>query len=704
MKRSPSNSHSEPAKIEQIITEFFAKSLHIILESRSPYVSSRNYSGEQTASSPSSSSSSSSVRPRDKWFNLALRECPASLENLDLWHQSNLEPLVVDVILVRRPANSDLNLIGPMLKGGLSRNLSSNDQFLNSSNSGQEEFELRSEKVIERWVLQYESRKSSMRDLSIGSKKTGGTSSHLSDAPSVYRKTYKKSIILLRSLYVMVRLLPAYKLFRDLNSSGQLHPFSLAYKVASFVEPFTRREESEMQQFGFVPVDTYNGRLCLSVTYLPTISDVNSEPSTPLSPQFITDYVGSPTTDRLKRLPSIPLVGLMSRSPGTLSSVPFARRHSWSNDLHRASPSLSPSPSPTYLDSRAFPSSNPNPHCLPPRGHVNMNVSPSLNSPHHPPDTPCSSNVSLAHKNNMSFDECWSSPPFSPSPSPSPPTYLPNSHLSKALKRTESAPVSIPFARLGRSPGLLSNALPPSSSRRGMRPGCSSHSDNIRAQISLGAVYQSSPPGSKYQTRQDPLRSGEFQTGIKSQKELPFRKDEVGNLSGVKISSSSSPRISFSRSSSRLSFQDEFDDSEFVCPFAVDDDDITDPRNRAESFDGKEHVSEALEPGLLFPVRNSQDAAVGALVHILKTAPPLRQDCSNSTKFPHASTIQTDNNLDPGAGQLQNTASDLGLMSPSLLMSRTTANTAFEELRRYREIKDLLLNQAGSQSLDHQKI
>ncbi|KAF6154410.1 hypothetical protein GIB67_028302 [Kingdonia uniflora] len=30
------------------------------------------------------------------------------------------------------------------------------------------------------------------------------------------------------------------------------------------------------------------------------------------------------------------------------------------------------------------------------------------------------------------------------------------------------------------------------------------------------------------------------------------------------------------RSSSRLSFQDEFDDSEFSCPFAVDDDDLTD--------------------------------------------------------------------------------------------------------------------------------
>ncbi|KAF6152158.1 hypothetical protein GIB67_005804 [Kingdonia uniflora] len=32
-----------------------------------------------------------------------------------------------------------------------------------------------------------------------------------------------------------------------------------------------------------------------------------------------------------------------------------------------------------------------------------------------------------------------------------------------------------------------------------------------------------------------------------------------------------------SRNSSRLSFQDEFDDSEFSYPFDVDDDDLTDP-------------------------------------------------------------------------------------------------------------------------------
>lgn len=37
------------------------------------------------------------------------------------------------------------------------------------------------------------------------------------------------------------------------------------------------------------------------------------------------------------------------------------------------------------------------------------------------------------------------------------------------------------------------------------------------------------------------------------------------------LSSSGSPRFGFSRSSGRLSFQDNLDDCDFSCPFDVDD-------------------------------------------------------------------------------------------------------------------------------------
>ena len=52
-------------------------------------------------------------------------------------------------------------------------------------------------------------------------------------------------------------------------------------------------------------------------------------------------------------------------------------------------------------------------------------------------------------------------------------------------------------------------------------------------------------------------------------------KDDSGRFSGL-LSSSGSPRIGFSRSSSRLSFQDEFDDIDFSYPFDVDDVDTAD--------------------------------------------------------------------------------------------------------------------------------
>ncbi|KAK3211752.1 hypothetical protein Dsin_016458 [Dipteronia sinensis] len=629
MASSHSNVHSEAAKMEQIITEFHTKSLHIILESRSPYVSSRNFSGEQILSSPSSSSSSSSsVRPRDKWFNLALRECPAALENLDLWRQSNLEPMVIDVILVQRPVNWDTVNFSP--KRELVRNLSSKERYPFCWGFDQEEIgcEGKSEKIVERWVVQYESRK--VRDCSSGSRRSSN---------NTLSNVYKKSILLLRSLYTTVRILPAYKIFRDLNSSGQICTFSLAHRVSSFVEPFTRKEEAEFQRFGFTPVDTSCGRLCISVLYRSSLSDVNSEPSTPISPQVIPDYVGSPLADPLKRLPSLPI------SHGSPSSLPFSRRHSWSYDLYKASPpSVSFSPSPTYSEPHVS-ISNPRSRCYPP-----------MSLPPHPPET------SLVHKKDTSFDEYSPSPNFTPSASPSPPIYIPGGHLSKGLLRSESAPFSTPAAKLLSS----KQNLFPSSPIKIARSGTS------KIEKSMGPI----------------------QNGTTIEKLLSLGKDDSRRYSGVKLSANSSPQISFSRSSSR-SFQDDFDD-DFPCPFDVED--IV-PNSRPESFDQKGLLSDPHDPGGFFPIRKSQDAAVGALVCMLKKAPPLRQDLSSTTNMSEVSRPESwsNNILEPSrisevpSGQ---NAPSLSVLSSGLLASKTTAD-ALEELRSYKEMKNLLLSQGA---------
>ncbi|XWS41384.1 hypothetical protein CRYUN_Cryun17cG0077100 [Craigia yunnanensis] len=645
MASSHSNTHTEAAKMEQVITEFFYKSLLIILESRSPYVSSRNYSGEQIVSSPaSSSSSSSSVRPRDKWFNLALRECPSALENLDLCCRSNFEPVVIDVILEQKPLDWEAATFSP--KRDLVRNLCSKDKNSFFWNSDQEESgsETKTEKVIERWFVQHECRKG--KDCSSGSRRS--SSNNLS-------MLYKKLILLLRSLYVTVRLLPAYKIFRDLNSSGQIRAFKLVPRVSSFVEPFTRKEEAEMQRFWFTPVDTSCGRLCLSVLYRSSISDISSESSTPMSPQFIPDYVGSPLADPLRRFPSLPV------SHDSPSSLPFSRRHSWSYDHYKASPPLvSFSPSPTYSESHAS-VSNPSSRCLPP-----------MSLPPHPPET------SLAHKKNTNFDEYCPSPNFSasaspsPSPSPSPPINIPGSHLSKALLRSESAPVNIPAPKLANSPALsCKQNLPLSPPLKITRAGTSRTDNNM----------------------------GPVQTGSTIEKLFSFGKEDCQKYSGVKVSSNSSPRISFSRSSSR-SLLDDFDDSEFPCPFDVEDDDMTDPSSRPESYDRKAHPSDPNEAGL-FMNTNSQDAAVGALVRMLKKAPPLRQDISSSINISEASRpemwsnrIQEQNQISEAA-TVEHAASS-SIASSRLVASKTTAD-ALEELRGYKEMKNLLLRE-GSKS------
>ncbi|CAN6567628.1 unnamed protein product [Malus baccata var. baccata] len=633
MASSHGNTNSEAAKVmEQIITEFYAKSLHIILESRTPYMSSRNFSGERTLSSPSSSSSSSSsVRPRDKWFNLALKECPAALENLDLFcSQGHFEPVVVDVIMVQRPLDCDLVKCSP--KRDLTRNSSLKERYPYCWNYEQDEFgcDAKSEKIIERWVVQYENRK--IRDTNSGSRRS--SNNNLSTL-------YKKSMLLLRSLYVTVRLLPAYKVYRDLISSGQIWPFAITHRVSSFAENFTCREEAEMQRFGFTPVDTAGGRLCLSVLYCLSLSDVSSEPSTPMSSQLIPDYVGSPLTDPLKRFPSLPVTGTVAHAHP--SSSPFSRRHSWSFDHYRASPpSVSFSPSPTYSEPHTL-ISNPGTRRFQPK-----------TLPPHPPET------SHVHKKDSTFDEYCPSPAVSPSQSsaaPSLPIFIPGSHPSKPLLQSESAPVSEPAAKLANFPAY-SNKL------------------NFPVRGTGSGSFKSCKT------------TGFSQPGTAVEKLFSFGKDEARQYSGVKSSSSS------------RSFPDDFDDTEFPCPFDVDDDDVTDPGSRPESFDKHVPLCEPHEFEGLFTIKKSQDAAVGALVQMLRKAPPLRQDHSNSVNLSQAgrpeiwsNCSQEPNRSSEGQASVQRAGSS-SIVSSGLISSKTTAD-ALRELQGYRDMKNSLIGKGS---------
>lgn len=76
--------------------------------------------------------------------------------------------------------------------------------------------------------------------------------------------------------------------------------------------------------------------------------------------------------------------------------------------------------------------------------------------------------------------------------------------------------------------------------------------------------------------------------------------------------------------------------------------------------------------------KKSQDAAVGILVHMLRTAPPLRQD--SSCYSTHSLRTEYEGGVSIASG---------------FFMPRKTAD-ALEELNSYREMKDLLLSKSGT--------
>ncbi|XP_010489923.1 PREDICTED: autophagy-related protein 13b-like [Camelina sativa] len=234
-----------------------------------------------------------------------------------------------------------------------------------------------------------------------------------------------------------------------------------------------------------------------------------------MSPTFITDYVGSPLADPLKRFPSLPL------SYGSPPLLPFQRRHSWSFDRHKASPpSVSCSPSPTRSDSHALVS-----HPC------------SRNLPPHPSEMPTG-------RRKESYAEEYSPyQDFSPPPSPSAPIQA----VSRGITRTESAPVRIPAPTFQTKQNIVAPSPHLILSRH---------------------------------TSLKPVRNfGPGESGSAIDKLFLYGRDDFRKHSGMRLSSNSSPRTSFSRSSSR-SYQDDFDDPDFPCPFDVEYDDITDRSSR----------------------------------------------------------------------------------------------------------------------------
>ncbi|CAN4085585.1 unnamed protein product [Withania somnifera] len=597
-----SNPQGEFGRFEQILAQFLLKTLHIVLDCRIPSIRPYGRGGE--------------VKKSDKWFNLVLGDRPAVLDNLNFWHRNLMEPMIIDIILVQEKPSS-----------------------LSEHNSGIAG--AYTETIIERWVVQYEYMRTMVPQI----------------GDSSYKKTCKKSIILLRLLYSMMKLLPAFKAFRKLSSS-QSCDFDIIYKVSSFSAPFSRAEEELMKHYTFTPVDAQQGRLCISVTYREDLSDFNLETAASFPPAIITDYVGSPLADPMRSFPSSTSdkcghpTSFPSRGLHSSSSSPFQRPHSWTSGF-LGSPSL-PRTQP-YVGS-------------PPLYRTPHDLSSSPSDVHGQRFSP--NNRLTIHNKATSFDEYQLSPPFSRFPSPSPPTYLSGVSPRQTRLRSGTGPVSIPHPMMGKSSRYLSPNL--SDPNRHSLPPISPRSTKH------DSSSQESPSGIRSFRKMDPLRTLELNIGTISpgQKISRDARDDSGRFSGL-LSSSGSPRI-FSRSSSRLSFQDDLDVCDFSCPFIVDDVDTSDSQ-ASEILDGRKGSEVSSQASA--STRKSQDAAVGALVHMLRTAPPLRQDSSCFTSHSMKTELE---------GELS-TASEFSI-------SRK-ASDALEELKTYKGLKDLLLSKSATRSV-----
>lgn len=552
-------SSSDIGRLEQIVSHFFPKALHIVLDSRIPSLQSRGRTRDRNLN----------LKKSDKWFNLIMGDRPAALDKLHSWHRNILDSMIIDIILIH-PSHHD-----------------------------------HAETVIERWVVQYEN------PLIM--------SPQSSDPCTRYQKVYKKAIILLRSLYAQTRLLPAYRVSRQLSSSLASSGFEMVYKVSSFSPPVTET----MTEFRFSPVEVPPGRLCASVTYRSDLSAFNLGAHITLPPRIITDYVGSPATDPMRFFPSpgqsfeatSSFHGRAGRGP------PSERPHSWTSGFHRP-----PTPNQSF-------------------------------SPQFSPDFHCS--------RTDGGDQHQLSPPFSPSGSPSTPR---GSNSPRINVRPGTAPVTIPssatfnryvssnFSEPSRNP------LPPFS------PKSTRRSPSSQDSLPGIALYKSS-------------RSGESPSGLinhyPAHKLTKESKYDSGRFSGL-LSSSGSPRFGFSRSPSRLS--SDLEDPDCSCPFDFDDvDESSGGLQYSQSLDRRKtssSISQSLPIG-----RKSQDAAVGVLVQMLKTAPPLRQDSSTYM----ASSMSG----------VQREGSSVSGTESEFSMARSTSD-ALEELRNYKQLKDLLLSKSKS--------
>ncbi|ODV83553.1 hypothetical protein CANARDRAFT_29784 [[Candida] arabinofermentans NRRL YB-2248] len=239
--RRPSRllSERQSDKLAQIIQNFFLKSTQIITQSRSTSIDDDNQGSLRRDASPNGKV--------NKWFNLELSSDDSSKDDLLSWKTKDilsLPPLVIETYLDLRGLDTNQTLL-------------LNDSIVKTNK--------KSEVVLERWLMEF--------DLSLFDNDN-------LELPSIY----KKVIIMMRSLYLLLRLLPTFKLRDELIKSKlkTVNPLKVSFRILDGSKTITSKgriglskklghqasDNSEhLKSRKLEPILTPIGALKLSVSY-----------------------------------------------------------------------------------------------------------------------------------------------------------------------------------------------------------------------------------------------------------------------------------------------------------------------------------------------------------------------------------------------------------------------------------------------------
>lgn len=227
-------------KLTQVIQKFFAKAAQIVLEARA----------YPETIAPSLYPTKEESTKLNKWFNLYMNSIPdITKDDLKLWKTSDLAslpPMIIETYIDLRqlPPNQILVLFDQtkhpwtVVKGGGKK----------------------LEVVLERWLIEFEPNSSN------------DAAAMVDELPL----SYKQAIILFRSIYGFSRLMPAFKVRKNLHNKLPLgnkvfdgnQPISSKGRIG-LSKPIVNTNSSEphMSQKHFQPVQTSLGSLKISVAY-----------------------------------------------------------------------------------------------------------------------------------------------------------------------------------------------------------------------------------------------------------------------------------------------------------------------------------------------------------------------------------------------------------------------------------------------------